>query len=195
VFDVPLDKMREPRFSPVALMRLAVVVWLVGAAELLLVLLALRALEIESVAPPIQPWDESRWVALAPYVTSWADLEAVDGATAESVVAQLGAPAHVNRGWRLSDGCAQTYLYVALLEGQRHGIGLCLNSSGRVEGSVGGYDSPLQFDLRSMTNGGLSAETLLLQAVAAVFAVPLVIALHVVRLRPRRWQGLAYDAS
>ncbi len=171
------------RDRPIWFLRQAMLLLVFGAAEVLLVAMVLQALKIDSVAKRVAPWDESSWVALAPRIIPAAEFESVVGATPQEVVDRFGPPIHVNRGWRLPDGCAQTYLYAADLDGNRVGSGICFSESGRVAAFVSGYDSPMQFDLRWVQCGGLSPDTLFLVIPAAVLAVPTALLMRIWRRR------------
>ena len=170
---------------PAWFVRQAALLLVFGAIDFLVVAMILQGLVFDSFAPQVPPWDESKWVPLATHVIPSAEFETLTGATPEEVVGRLGPPVHVNRGWRLPDDCAQSYLYVQLFDGRPSGTGVCFSHSGRVVSFVGGYDSPIQFDYRGAEDG-LSADTLLLVIPAGVLAIPFAAGIHLWQRRQRR---------
>ena len=177
------------RERPEWFLRQAVLLLVIGAAEFLAVAMALEGLRIDSVVKPIAPWDESGWILLATRVIPAAEFEAMVGATPQQVVDRFGPPLHVNRSSSLPHGCAQTYLYAEDLDGDRVGCGVCFGQSGRVTAFVGGYDPPMQFDLRWVEDDGLSPDTLFLVVPAAILAVPIAVVMRI-----RRTPASASDA-
>jgi hypothetical protein len=147
---------------------------------LLLANAALRGM----VAPPFDPEDDTPWVQLAPSVAAWPMLEAVEGATPEQVVDRLGPPIRVHRGGDACDRCAQTYVYAALLDAERIGVGVCITSEGRAFGSCG---SGMRFDLRSMSYGNHALGMVLSWPLMVLIALPLALLRGLrLRLRPGR---------
>jgi len=101
--------------------------------------------------PPPHPWehydpeDDAAWAAISPEEVSWADLEPLEGASAERVIETLGPPIHARRRTTVSDRCAAVYLYPVRTGGKHSTVGLCITPEGRVEGSVGQH----RFNLRT----------------------------------------------
>jgi hypothetical protein len=125
--------------------------WAAGAcaAFLSLVLVSVRFLPRPvDVLPPWEQYDpdsDEAWADISPGEVDWSVVEALEGMPAERVIDALGPPVHSRRRVEASTRCAAVYLYPIRTAGLHSTVGLCINRSGRVDGSVG----QMKFNLKS----------------------------------------------
>jgi hypothetical protein len=173
-------------YEPSTFLRLA------GTFVLLSIGLCITAWLVLSAAwagpPRIDPNDDWAWLPLTRTVLNGSQLEGLDGATREQVVARLGQPLRVHRDNRGCDGCSDRYVYALQLEDERVPVAVCFTPAGLAAGTCG-CESGMQFDLRSLSRDGVEDMVFGWPRVV-LLALPFAI-LRRVRLRARPFRVLS----